>query len=98
MFCLEGYHWIILIYHSWAHPTFHPLTDTLLTIIEDKAMFRVAFGFYKGNTTTAPNNGSKIIDHCRDIAQRLFVDVEGAHYTEDDVVKLGNAVKNRINR
>ncbi|KAH9969954.1 hypothetical protein BJV74DRAFT_799332 [Russula compacta] len=60
-------------------------------------MFRVAFGFYKGNTTLAPNNGSKIIDHCCNIAWRLFVDVEDAHYTEDNVVKLGNAVKNWVN-
>ena len=61
-------------------------------------MLRVAFGFYKGNTTSAPNNDSKIIDHCRDIARRLFVDVDDAIYMEDDVVKLGNAVKNRIHR
>jgi len=61
-------------------------------------MFRVAFGFYKGDTTSAPNNGSKIIDHCHDIARRLFVDVDDAMYTEGDVVKLGNAVKNRIHR
>jgi len=98
MFCLEGYHFTILKYHRWAQRTFHLLTDELLTIIKDKAMLRVAFSFYKGDTMLAPNNGSKIIDHCRDIAWRLFMDVDDASYMEDDVVKLGNAVKNWIHR
>jgi hypothetical protein len=61
-------------------------------------MFRVAFGFNKGDTTSVPNNSNKIIDHCHDIAQTLFVHVEDASYTEQDVVKLGNAIKNWVNR
>jgi hypothetical protein len=61
-------------------------------------MFRVAFGFNKGDAASVPNNGNKIIDHCRDIARRLFVHVEDAIYVEQDVVKLGNAIKNRVNR
>ena len=48
----------------WANLAYHPLTDQLLTIIEDKTMLRVAFGFNKGDTTSVPNNGNKIIDHC----------------------------------
>lgn len=81
----------------WANLAYHPLTDQLLTIIEDKTMLRVAFGFNKGDTTSVPNNGNKIIDHCRDIARKLFIEPEGTTWTEDDVVKLGIAVKNRVN-
>lgn len=81
----------------WANFAYHPLTDQLLTIIEDKTMFRVAFGFNKGDSTSVPNNGSKIIDHCRDIARKLFVEPGDTTWTEGDVGKLGNAVKNRVN-
>jgi hypothetical protein len=60
-------------------------------------MLRVAFGFNKGDVMSVPNNGNKIIDHCRDIARKLFVEAEDTMWSETDVVKLGNAVKNRIN-
>ena len=57
-------------------------------------MYRVAFRFNKGDAFSIPNNGNKIIGHCRDIAWKLFIEPEDTTWTEVDVLKLGNAVKN----
>ena len=87
---------VLTQYGSWTHPDNHHLSDTLLTIIEGSAPYKVAFGFDRGNVTLVPTGGKKIIDHYRAIACKLFVDVAKSIYTEDDVEDLLKLVKNRI--
>jgi hypothetical protein len=87
---------VLTQYGSWTHPDNHHLSDTLLTIIEGSAPYKVAFGFDKGNVTLVPTGGKKTIDHYRAIARELFVDVVKSIYTEDDVDDLLKLVKNRI--
>jgi hypothetical protein len=67
-----------------------------LTIIEGSALYKVAFGFDKGNVMLVPTGGKKVIDHYRTIARELFVDVDKSIYTEDDIEELLKLVKNRI--
>jgi len=83
-------------YGSWTHPDNHHLSDTLLTIIEGSAPYRVAFGFDKGNVTLAFTGCKKIIDHYCAISCELFVDVIKSIYMEDDVEDLLKLGKNCI--
>ena len=69
--------WSLTKYGSWTHLDNHHLSDTLLTMIEGKAHYKVAFGIDKGNITLVPMGGKKIIDHYRTIACELFVDLHG---------------------
>jgi hypothetical protein len=87
---------VLTQYGSWTHPDNHHLSDTLLTIIEGSAPYKVAFGFDKGNVTLVPTGGKKIIDHYRAIARKLFVYIVKSIYTENDVDDLLKLVKNRI--
>jgi hypothetical protein len=77
----------------------HHLTDMLLTTIEDNPTWKVAFGFDKGDTESVPTTGKKLKDHHCTIATRLFLDpkVPFKDFTNEDLPKLADAVKNRIN-
>ena len=63
-------------------------------------MWKVAFGFDKGNVGSVPSGGKKMKDHHRAIALKLFLDPEDpfGNFLHDDLEKLGDVVKNRINR
>ena len=85
-----------LISISWAQKNHHDLTDTLLTIIEENATYKVAFGFDKGDVGSVPTGGKKVVDLHRSIARKMFIDIEDAKYTEDDIEGLKDCIKNRI--
>jgi hypothetical protein len=57
----------------------------------------MAFGFDKGDAGSVNSGGQKIIDHCRSLARVLFVETPGSSWAHDDISKLGNVVKNRVN-
>ena len=87
------------LYYRWAQEDTHHLTDKLLTLIEDNVMWKVAFGFDKGDVGHIPAGGKKVKDHHRAIAIKLFLDPKepfGA-FTHDDIEKLDDVIKNRIN-
>ena len=87
------------MYYRWAQEDTHHLTDKLLTLIEDSATRKVAFGFDKGDVGSVPTGGKKIKDHHRAIAVKLFLDPEEPFgtFVHDDLDKLEDVVKNRIN-
>lgn len=83
---------------EWSKPEFSYLTDNLLTFIEDKATWKVAFGFDRGADQDVKNGGKKLVEHHRDIAKRLLMeDQRTGIWKETSLVKLGDSVKNRIN-
>ena len=63
-------------------------------------MRKVAFGFDKGDVGSVPTGVKKIKDHHRAIAVKLFLDPEEpfGNFIHDDLEKLDDIVKNRINR
>ena len=68
----------------------------LLGIMEENAVYKVAFGFDKGNVNLVPNGGKKVVEHHPSIAQKLFIDDPDLEWTEADIKQLGESVKNRI--
>ena len=48
---------------SWAQKKYHNLTDTLLTMIEENMMYKVTFGFDKGDVGSVPTSDEKVVDH-----------------------------------
>ena len=82
------------IVHRWTKPINMPLSDQLLTIIEDSTKYKVTFGFDKGDVTSINSSGKKTSDHHKSITQKLFINTEDSNYTEDDIMELGGQVKN----
>jgi len=82
--------------YRWSAGVNHPLSDSLLGIIEDNPVYKVAFGFDKGDVKSVPNGGKKVVEHHRSIARKLFVDNPKSEWTEADIKQLGESVKNRI--
>jgi len=75
----------------------HYLTDKLLGLIEENAMWKVAFGFNKGDVKLVNSGGKKIVEHHKSLAEKLFiVDPSGRWDSKSDIKKLANTVKNRI--
>lgn len=74
----------------WSKEENWPLTDQLLTLIEDNPTWKVALGFDKGDATNVKNGGKKLVDHYDDIVKKLWPG-------EDDQEKnLRDAIKNRV--
>lgn len=74
------------------------LSDSLLSIIEDSAIYKVALGFNKGDVGAVSSGGKKVIEHYQSIARKLFIDAEDAQWsnTKEDLKMLGESVKNRV--
>jgi hypothetical protein len=68
--------------HRWSARANHPLSDSLLGIIEDNPVYKVAFGFDKGDVESVLNGGKKVVEHYRSIARKLFVDNPQLEWTE----------------
>ena len=83
-----------LISISWAQKNYHKLPDTLLTIIEENVMYKVVFGFDKGDVGLMLTGGKKVVDLHHSIVHKVFIDVEDAKYTEDDIEGLKDCIKN----
>lgn len=74
------------------------MTFSLLSLISGNATWKVALGFDKGAVEGSCTQGKKLVEHYRAIARALFMnDTSGQWSERSDFVKLGNAVKNRIN-
>lgn len=84
--------------YRWAKKKNHHLTDSLLTIIEENAVYKVAFGFDKGDDDNNTGNGKRVGDHHLKLAEKLFIDVEDAIWISSDLSKLKEVVKNYIGR
>ena len=52
-----------LTFCSWSAKKNHHFSDSLLGIIEDNPVYKVALGFYKGDIENVPNGGKKVIEH-----------------------------------
>jgi hypothetical protein len=85
------------VYCRWSKKENHYITSELLTLIEDSAVYKVAFGFHKGDAGVVNSGGKKSKDHHLAIAQRLFIDSAEFEWEADDLPQLSNVVKNRIN-
>jgi hypothetical protein len=85
------------LFYSWAKPENHHFTSALLTAIEENNTWIVAFGFNKGAAGTVSSHGKKTADHYRDLARLIFIGVGClGDFSEDDIPKLVNAVRNRV--
>ena len=73
----------------------HIYTDQLLTLLEDSELWKGAFGFKK-DTNEPVKNGGKLVEHYCMIAKLLLVNNLDGGWHMDDIIKLGDAVKNRI--
>jgi len=76
----------------------HSLSDSLLGLIEDNPVYKVAFGFDKGNIDSVPNGGKKVVEHYHSISWKLFIEDPGLEWTEADIKKLGKSMMNWISR
>ena len=84
---------------SWSKKNMHYLTDNLLGLIEENDVWKVAFGFNKGDVKLVNSGGKKIIEHHKSVTEKLFImDPAGKWDGKSDIKKLANAMKNRINK
>lgn len=74
----------------------HPLTDRLLTIIEEKPRYRQAFGFSKEPGTNPSTGGQTLTDLYTKVAEELLVVSNDSKFTEDQLPELQKVVSNRI--
>ena len=82
--------------HRWSTVANHSLLDAFLGIIEENAVYKVAFNFDKGNVESVPNGGKEVVEHHHSITWKLFIDDLDLEWTEADIRQLGESVKNRI--
>lgn len=84
---------------SWSVPEQHYLTFALLALIENNTMWKVAFRFDKGAVDGVKTQGKKLVElHCT-ISEKLFLSDPSGRWNESlNIIKLGNAIKNRITR
>ena len=81
---------------SWTSLEHLPLSDTLLSIIEDSTTYKTALGFNKGDIGSIPTGGKKVVDIYHEIARKVFIDQLESNYTKDDLEELKNIIHNRI--
>ena len=81
---------------SWISLEHLPLSNTLLSIIEDSATYKTALGFNKGDVGSVPTGGKKAVDIYCEIACKVFIDQPGSKYTKDDLEELKDIIHNRI--
>jgi len=75
----------------------HSYTNWLLTLLEESELWKGAFGFRKDSSDPVKNGGKKLVEHHQAIATHLLINDPGGSWDKADVIKLGDAVKNRIN-
>jgi len=63
---------------SWTSSEHLPLSNTLLGILEDSAMYKTALGFDKGDVGSVPAGGKKVVDIYCEIVCKMFIDVPGS--------------------
>ncbi|KIK02694.1 hypothetical protein K443DRAFT_5966 [Laccaria amethystina LaAM-08-1] len=73
---------------QWAKLKNHPLTDRLLTIIEEKPRYRQAFGFSKEPGTNVTTGGQTLVDLYTKVADELLVLEKSSNFTADDLPEL----------
>jgi len=74
----------------------HPLTDRLLTIIEEKPRYRQAFGFSKEPGASATTGGLTLADLYTEVADELLVAGQDLNFMAEDLPELQKVVSNRI--
>ena len=70
----------------------------LLTLIDNSVIYKVAFGFDKGtmDLETATTTGKKTTEHHRSIITKLLIQDALGKWSDGDVKKLGDVIKNCI--
>ncbi|KIM76159.1 hypothetical protein PILCRDRAFT_91694 [Piloderma croceum F 1598] len=58
---------------STGQKKMHYLTDNLLGLTKDNDVWKVAFGFNKGDVKLVNSGGKKIVEHHKSIAEKLFI-------------------------
>jgi hypothetical protein len=81
---------------SWTNPEHLPVSDTLLSIIEDSATYKTALGFDKGDVGLVRTGAKNLVNIYREIACKVFIDVPVSKYTKDDLEELKDIIRNRI--
>jgi len=74
----------------------HLYTDHLLTLLEDSELWKGTFGFKKDTNEPVKNGGKKLVEHYCMIVKCLLVDDPDGGWHMDDIIKLGDVVKNQI--
>jgi len=74
----------------------HLYTDCLFTLLEDSELWKGAFGFKKDTNKPVKNGGKKLVEHYHAIAKLLLVNDPDGGWHMDNIIKLGDAVKNQI--
>ena len=80
----------------WTKVEHHPLTDQLLTIIEEKPRYQQAFGFSKEPGTNATTGGLTLVNLYTKVANELLVSGKDSNFMEDDLPELQKVISNRI--
>ncbi|KAH9990643.1 hypothetical protein BJV74DRAFT_796013 [Russula compacta] len=78
----------------WVKKENHHLTSELLTLIEDSTVYKVSFGFHKGDAGTVNSGGKKSKDHHLTIAKKLFIDSADLKWGADDLPQLNFVLLN----
>jgi hypothetical protein len=87
----------LLIPHSWAKAENHHFTGTLLMAIKANNTWIVAFSFNKGAAGAVSSHGKKTVNHYRDLTMLCFIGANcPGDFSEDDILKLVNAVRNWV--
>ena len=74
----------------------HLYTDCLLTLLEDSELWKGTFGFNNDTNEPVKNGSKKLVEHYHMIAKCLLVDDPDGGWHMDDIIKLGDVVKNWI--
>ncbi|KAJ7185193.1 hypothetical protein C8R46DRAFT_374399 [Mycena filopes] len=80
----------------WAKKDTHHLTDQLLTLIEESALYRQSFGFTKVSKGAVQTGGKKPPDLHAELATTMFIEPIDSIYTTDDLESLTSVIGNRI--
>ena len=73
---------------SWTCPEHLPLSDMLLSIIEDSVTYKTALGFNKGDVGLIPRGGMKLVDIYHEVMCKVFINELESKYTKDDLEEL----------
>jgi hypothetical protein len=88
---------LLILSCSWSKKDMHYLTDKLLGLIDKNAIWKVEFGFNKGDIKLVNSGGKKIIEHHKVLAEKLFLADPSRRWDGKlDIKKLANTVKNWV--
>lgn len=80
---------------SWSKEENFHLTDALLSAVESKEAWAVAFGF-KARSEKATSGGNTLIQMAREIGNIVLKQHESGIWADVELIVLGDIIKNRL--